>query len=83
MENNHDQGNLIAAIEKQGNLSHKQAEQIINITFDAMINSSTMMNALKLVGLDLSLIETTRHTKEEIQKQEKLLKYLPKKSTFL
>ena len=30
---------LIAAIEKQANLTHKQAEQIVNISFDSMIKS--------------------------------------------
>lgn len=30
---------LIAALEKQANLTHKQAETIVNITFDSMIKS--------------------------------------------
>ena len=30
---------LIAALEKQANLTHKQAETIINITFDSMIKA--------------------------------------------
>ena len=30
---------LVAALEKQANITHKQAESIVNICFDAMINS--------------------------------------------
>jgi nucleoid DNA-binding protein len=30
---------LIAALEKQANLTHKQAETVINITFDSMIKA--------------------------------------------
>jgi len=52
---------LIAAIEKGANITHKQAESVINICFDSM----TMIE-LKLEDLDLLPIVITSLMREEI-----------------
>ena len=73
---------LIAAIEKQGNLSHKQAEQIINITFDAMINSLYNDERIEIRGFGSFANRNYKAYEGRNPKTGKIVKVSPKKVPF-
>lgn len=73
---------LIAALEKQANLTHKQAETIINITFDSMINSLYNDERIEIRGFGSFANRNYKAYEGRNPKTGKIVKVSPKKVPF-
>lgn len=73
---------LIAAIEKQANLTHKQAETIINITFDAMIKALYGDERIEIRGFGSFANRNYKAYEGRNPKTGKVVKVPPKKVPF-
>jgi integration host factor subunit beta len=73
---------LIAALEKQANLSHKQAEQIINIAFDSMIHALYDDERIEIRGFGSFANRNYKAYEGRNPKTGKIVKVPPKKVPF-
>jgi integration host factor subunit beta len=73
---------LIAAIEKQANITHKQAEAVVNIAFDAMINSLYDDERIEIRGFGSFANRNYKAYEGRNPKTGKIVKVPPKKVPF-
>ncbi len=73
---------LIIAIEKQANVTHKQAEQIINICFDSMIKSLYGDERIEIRGFGSFANRNYKAYEGRNPKTGKIVKVPPKKVPF-
>ncbi|HLE09845.1 MAG: integration host factor subunit beta [Bdellovibrionales bacterium RIFOXYD12_FULL_39_22] len=73
---------LIIAIEKQGNVTHKQAEQIINICFGSMISSLYEDERIEIRGFGSFANRNYKAYEGRNPKTGKIVKVPPKKVPF-
>jgi len=73
---------LIVALEKQGNLTHKQAEVIINITFDSMIQALYNDDRIEIRGFGSFANRNYKAYEGRNPKTGKIVKVTPKKVPF-
>ena len=60
---------LVAALEKQAKLTHKQSETVINITFDACIRALYDDDRIEIRGFGSFANRNYKPTREETLKQ--------------
>jgi len=73
---------LIAALEKQANISHRQAEVIINICFDSMIRSLYNDERIEIRGFGSFANRNYKAYEGRNPKTGKVVKVSPKKVPF-
>lgn len=73
---------LIAALEKQANLTHKQSESIINICFDSMIKSLYSDERIEIRGFGSFSNRNYKAYEGRNPKTGKVVKVSPKKVPF-
>lgn len=73
---------LIAAIEKKANITHAQAEQVINITFDCMIRSLFDDDRIEIRGFGSFCNRNYKAYEGRNPKTGKVVKVSPKKIPF-
>jgi len=74
---------LVAALEKQAdNITHKQAEQIVNISFGCMINSLYADERIEIRGFGSFANRNYRAYEGRNPKTGKVVKVSPKKVPF-
>ncbi len=73
---------LIAALEKQANLTHKQAETVINITFDQMIKALYEDERIEIRGFGSFANRNYKAYEGRNPKTGKIVKVPPKKVPF-
>lgn len=73
---------LIAALEKQANITHKQAESVINIAFDAMIKSLYDDERIEIRGFGSFSNRNYKAYEGRNPKTGKIVKVPPKKVPF-
>ena len=73
---------LIWAVAKQANITHSQAESIINITFESMINALYEDEKIELRGFGTFTNRNYKSYEEKKKKSGKTIKVLPKKVPF-
>lgn len=73
---------LIAQIEKQGKLTHKQAETIVNIVFDSMIRSLYEDERIEIRGFGSFANRNYKAYEGRNPKTGKIVKVPPKKVPF-
>ncbi len=73
---------LIAALEKQANLTHKQAETVINITFDSMIKALYEDERIEIRGFGSFANRNYKAYEGRNPKTGKIVKVPPKKVPF-
>lgn len=73
---------LIAVLEKQANLSHKQAETVVNICFDTMIKSLYNDERIEIRGFGSFANRNYRAYEGRNPKTGKIVKVDPKKVPF-
>ena len=73
---------LIAALEKQGNLTHRQAENVINICFESMIKSLYKDNRIEIRGFGSFANRNYKSYEGRNPKTGKVVKVSPKKVPF-
>lgn len=73
---------LIAALEKQGNLNHKQAEHIINIAFESMIHALYNDERIEIRGFGSFANRNYKAYEGRNPKTGKIVKVPPKKVPF-
>ena len=73
---------LIAALEKQANLTHKQAENVINICFESMINTLYADERIEIRGFGSFANRNYKAYEGRNPKTGKIVKVPPKKVPF-
>ncbi|AYF44401.1 MULTISPECIES: HU family DNA-binding protein [Halobacteriovorax] len=73
---------LIAAIEKQANVTHKQAETVVNICFDDMINALFNDERIEIRGFGSFANRNYKAYEGRNPKTGKVVKVPPKKVPF-
>lgn len=73
---------LIAAVEKQANLTHKQAEMVINITFECMIAALYHDDRIEIRGFGSFANRNYKAYEGRNPKTGKIVKVQPKKVPF-
>ncbi len=73
---------LIAAIEKQANVTHKQAETVVNICFDDMINALFNDERIEIRGFGSFANRNYKAYEGRNPKTGKIVKVPPKKVPF-
>jgi integration host factor subunit beta len=73
---------LIAAIEKQGNIPHKQAEQVVNICFESMIRALYQDDRIEIRGFGSFANRNYKAYEGRNPKTGKVVKVDPKKVPF-
>lgn len=73
---------LIASIEKQAGLSHHEAEKIVNITFDSMIEALFNDERIEIRGFGSFANRNYRAYEGRNPKTGKVVKVAPKKVPF-
>lgn len=73
---------LIVQLEKQGNLSHKQAETIINICFESMIRALYEDDRIEIRGFGSFANRNYKAYEGRNPKTGKIVKVSPKKVPF-
>lgn len=73
---------LISAIEKKANLTHQQAEQIVNITFDSMIQALYDDERIEIRGFGSFANRNYKAYEGRNPKTGKIVKVSPKKVPF-
>jgi integration host factor subunit beta len=73
---------LIAALEKQANLTHKQAENVINICFENMINTLYADERIEIRGFGSFANRNYKAYEGRNPKTGKIVKVPPKKVPF-
>lgn len=73
---------LIAAIEKQAGISHKQAESVVNICFDSMIKSLFNDERIEIRGFGSFANRNYKAYEGRNPKTGKIVKVAPKKVPF-
>lgn len=73
---------LITALEKQANLTHKQAETIVNICFDSMIKSLYDDERIEIRGFGSFANRNYKSYEGRNPKTGKIVKVPPKKVPF-
>ena len=73
---------LIAAIEKQANIPHKQAELVVNITFDSMIKALFNDERIEIRGFGSFANRNYKAYEGRNPKTGKVVKVEPKKVPF-
>ena len=73
---------LIAALEKQGNLPHKQSETIINICFDSIIQALYKDDRVEIRGFGSFANRNYKAYEGRNPKTGKIVKVQPKKVPF-
>ncbi len=73
---------LIAAIEKKANITHQQGEQVINITFDCMIQSLYDDDRIEIRGFGSFANRNYKAYEGRNPKTGKIVRVSPKKVPF-
>ncbi len=73
---------LITAVEKQANLTHKQAESIVNICFESMIKSLYSDERIEIRGFGSFANRNYKAYEGRNPKTGKVVKVAPKKVPF-
>lgn len=73
---------LITALEKKANLTHKQAESVINIVFDSMITSLYNDDRVEIRGFGSFANRNYKAYEGRNPKTGKIVKVTPKKVPF-
>ncbi len=81
-ENDMTKADLIIALEKQAQVTHKQAETIINICFDSMINALYNNERIEIRGFGSFANRNYKSYEGRNPKTGKLVKVSPKKVPF-
>lgn len=73
---------LIAALEKQANISHKQSETVVNICFDSMIKALFNDERIEIRGFGSFANRNYKAYEGRNPKTGKIVKVAPKKVPF-
>jgi integration host factor subunit beta len=73
---------LIAALEKAANITHKQSEQLVNITFESMIKSLYTDDRIEIRGFGSFANRNYKAYEGRNPKTGKIVKVPPKKVPF-
>ena len=73
---------LISALEKQGNLTHKQSESVVNIVFESMITALYSDDRIEIRGFGSFANRNYKAYEGRNPKTGKVVKVSPKKVPF-